>query len=76
MFPASATNNVIQVKRSLSKPQPPGWSWSRGRMDGEGLLGVKTGNPRSEQMFSGLPRKRTSDLRINDTRPKRESITN
>jgi hypothetical protein len=32
MFPASATNNLIQVKRSLSKPQPPGWS--RGRKAG------------------------------------------
>jgi hypothetical protein len=55
MFPASATNNVIQVKRSLSKPQPPGWS--RGRMDGEGLLGVQLRRTECEHMFSALPLK-------------------
>ena len=55
MFPASATNNMIQVKRSLSKPQPPGWS--RGRMDGEGLLGVQLRRTECEHMFSALPLK-------------------
>ena len=30
---------------------------------------TKTGKSLSEQMFSGLPRKRTSDLRVNEDTP-------